>query len=66
MIYCKKCVYPKISVLLSIDEDSICSACKSHETFDQIDEKTWKKKEAQFEKIISEKKMIVIMIVLYQ
>ena len=56
MIYCKKCVYPKISVLLNINEDGICSACKSHERFDQIDEKTWKKKEEQFEKIISEKK----------
>ena len=56
MIYCKKCVYPKISVLLNIEEDGICSACKSHERFDQIDQKTWGKKEAQFEKIINEKK----------
>ena len=56
MIYCKKCVYPQISVLLNIDEDGVCSACKSHEKFDQIDNNTWKKKEEQFKKIINENK----------
>ena len=50
MIYCKKCVYPQISVLLNIDEDGVCSACKSHEKFDQIDNNTWKKKRSNLKK----------------
>ena len=33
MKFCKECVYPKVAVLLSMDDDGVCSACKAHKIF---------------------------------
>ena len=44
MIYCKKCVYPKAAVNLIIDNDGICSSCKSFAQFDKISDKYWKER----------------------
>ena len=54
MIYCKKCVYPKISVNLNIDEEGICSSCRTFESFEKLDEKFWINKEKKFLRIISD------------
>ena len=53
MNYCKKCVYPINAVNLNIGEDGICSACSSHNTFDELDPEFWKRKEEKFRKLIS-------------
>ena len=44
MKYCKKCVYPIATVNLEIDEDGICSSCKTFEAFKKIPDDVWKKK----------------------
>ena len=36
MKYCKKCVYPEVAVNLSIDDDGICSSCRSFEEFEKL------------------------------
>jgi N-acetyl sugar amidotransferase len=53
MNYCKKCVYPFAAVNLNIEEDGICSACKSSESFDELDPIFWEKKEKKFKKLIN-------------
>ena len=53
MNYCKKCVYPINAVNLNIGEDGICSACSSHNSFDELDPEFWKRKEEKFSKLIS-------------
>ncbi len=52
MIYCKRCVYPIIAVNLEINEDGICSSCKTFELFNKISSNDWKKREQKFQKII--------------
>ena len=49
--YCIKCVFPETKPDLTIDQDGICSACRSvDEKFDQID---WGSRKKDFEKIIN-------------
>ncbi len=54
MIYCKKCVYPQISVNLSLDEDGVCSSCRTFKEFNELDEFFWSKKKQKFEKLVTE------------
>lgn len=54
MIYCKKCVYPKISVNLHIGDDGICSSCKTFEKFESLDDEFWSLRKKKFERIIEE------------
>lgn len=54
MIYCKKCVYPQVSVNLTIDQDGICSACKTKEKFYALTEDHWKERKIRFDQIIKE------------
>ena len=54
MIYCKKCVYPKISVNLHIDEDGVCSSCRTFEKFETLDEEFWKIRKNKFERLVEE------------
>ena len=50
--YCKRCVYPTSTVNLNVDENGICSSCKTAEDFDNVSEDFWKEREAKFSKII--------------
>ena len=40
--YCKRCVYPTSTVNLYVDENGICSSCKTAEDFDNVSEDFWK------------------------
>ena len=53
MKFCKECVYPKVAVLLSMDDDGVCSACKAHKIFLEQSDIVWKEKEQKFEKLIN-------------
>ena len=66
MIYCKECVYPKITVLLGIDDDGVCTACKAHKKFLTLSEEKWNERQKKFEEIINKYKNKIIMIVLSQ
>jgi N-acetyl sugar amidotransferase len=54
--YCKKCLYPKISVNLLFDDEGVCNACLTQEQFDEIPPDFWKSKEAQFVNLAEEAK----------
>ncbi len=55
MKYCKRCVYPEVAVNLSIDDDGICSSCRSFEEFEKLSPSFWKKRQKRFDEIINEK-----------
>ena len=54
MKYCKKCVYPYSTVNLFIDEDGICTSCKTFESFKSISENYWKKRKQKLLDNLSE------------
>ena len=56
MIFCKECVYPKSAVLLGIDDDGVCTACKSHKKFLSLSDDQWKEREKKFVEIINKYK----------
>jgi len=52
--YCRRCVYPFIGVKLYIDEEGICSSCRSTEKFEQIKPDDWDERKKRFERILEE------------
>ena len=54
MKYCKKCVYPFATVNLHIDDDGICSSCKTFEAFEKIPDKTWEARKERLHKLFKE------------
>jgi N-acetyl sugar amidotransferase len=56
MQYCKKCLYPMISVNNMFDDYGICSACRMYEEFDDLNPDFWIKRERKFKEIIQKSK----------
>jgi len=54
MKYCKKCVYPDITVNLDIDSEGVCSSCRTFEKSKNISEENWGKRRKIFESTIKE------------
>tara|TARA_Y100000748_G_scaffold302045_1_gene303442 strand:- start:456 stop:1676 length:1221 start_codon:yes stop_codon:yes gene_type:complete len=54
MRYCSKCVYPFATVNLNIDEDGVCSSCKTYEAFEKIPDEHWELRKKKLAKIIEE------------
>jgi len=54
MNYCKKCVYPFATVNLHVDDDGICSSCKTFEAFEEIPGHFWEKRKEKLKKLIKE------------
>lgn len=52
--YCKKCVYPQVSVNLNIEDDGICSACKVAEKFEELGPEFWARRKAKFFELVKE------------
>ncbi len=52
--YCKKCVYPQVSVNLNIEDDGICSACKVAEKFEELSPEFWARRKAKFFELVKE------------
>jgi N-acetyl sugar amidotransferase len=53
-VYCKRCVYPSNAVMLDLDDDGICSACRSHEQVELLTEEQWAVRKVKFETTIKE------------
>jgi N-acetyl sugar amidotransferase len=51
--YCKRCVYPQITVNLNIDEEGVCASCRVYEKFQQLTPEFWERRKAKFEKVIT-------------
>ncbi|MFH1310758.1 MAG: N-acetyl sugar amidotransferase [Candidatus Omnitrophota bacterium] len=54
MEYCKKCVYPEVAVNLLIDDEGVCSACRTVERFNELNDDFWENRREKFEKILKE------------
>lgn len=52
MRYCSRCVYPEIAVNLVLDEEGICSACRTEEEFQKLTSNFWAQRRMRFEEII--------------
>ena len=61
MKYCKRCVYPEAAVNLYIDEDGICSSCRTFEAFEALDTEFW----AQRQKRFDDDKVVLVVYVVY-
>ena len=48
MIYCQRCVYPQISVNISLDDDGVCSSCLAFEDAEETHFDEWKRRESLF------------------
>ncbi len=55
MRYCSRCVYPQISVNLSLDEEGVCSSCRTFEKFDALTPEFWELRRLKFEQILNER-----------
>ncbi len=54
MNYCKKCVYPQSAVNLIIEEDGICTSCKTFMAFNKISENFWKQRKQKMIEIFKD------------
>lgn len=54
MRWCKRCVYPQAAVNLSLDEDGVCSSCRTFEAFDKLTPEFWDQRRKRFERILEE------------
>lgn len=54
MNYCKSCVYPFATVNLHVNDDGICSSCKTFEKFEELSDDFWLKRKNKFEELIKE------------
>lgn len=54
MRWCKRCVYPEAAVNLSLDEEGVCSSCRTFEAFDKLTPEFWDQRRKRFERILEE------------
>ncbi len=54
MRWCKRCVYPQAAVNLSLDDDGVCSSCRTFEAFDKLTPEFWGLRRKRFERILEE------------
>ena len=50
--FCKKCVYPVHAVNLDIDDEGICSACRTFEEITLLKDELWEKKKNKLVEIL--------------
>ena len=50
--YCTRCVYPINTVNLSIDDEGVCSSCRTGEAFENVSESFWEERKNKFSEII--------------
>jgi N-acetyl sugar amidotransferase len=54
--YCKRCVYPQISVNLNLDEEGVCSSCRTAEKLLSLSASFWTERRNLFLKILEQYK----------
>ena len=52
MNYCKRCLYPFVSVNILMDDDCVCSACNLQDEFDELSPEFWQQREALFSQMV--------------
>ncbi len=51
--YCSRCTYPTIAVNLSLDDEGICTACRTAEAFERLTPEFWDRRKRKFEQTIA-------------
>ena len=54
MRYCQRCVYPLVSVNLELDDEGVCSACRTAERFHALTDDFWQQRRQRFERLLDE------------
>lgn len=54
MNYCTRCVYPAISVNLDLDDEGVCSSCRTFEKFEELSEDFWDKRRKKLRQLVDE------------
>jgi N-acetyl sugar amidotransferase len=54
MKYCTRCVYPFVAVNLHVDDEGVCSACRTSEQFEALKPEFWAQRRKKFERIVDE------------
>lgn len=52
--YCSRCLYPRIAVNLSVDDDGVCSACRTAENMNAVSQDFWDGRREDFKELIEE------------
>ena len=52
MRYCRRCVYPEISVNLVFDDEGVCSGCRVAEEYGKLTAEFWAKREEKFRELV--------------
>ncbi len=52
--YCTKCVYPVNAVNLNLDDEGVCTSCKTAIAFEELNNDYWQERKIKFEKLISQ------------
>lgn len=52
--YCARCTYPFVAVNLSVDDDGICTSCRTAEEFEKLTPEFWAKRKQLFERNIEQ------------
>jgi N-acetyl sugar amidotransferase len=53
-VYCARCVYSSATVNLDIDDEGICSSCRSAERFAALPDEFWQQRRRKFERILEQ------------
>ena len=56
MKYCKSCVCPISAVNLRLDEEGVCSSCRTFDKFTQITDEEWKERRQRLESVLEQVK----------
>lgn len=52
--YCQRCVYPTLAVNLSLDDEGVCTSCRTFEAFEQLTPDFWDRRRQRFERTVEE------------
>lgn len=54
MKYCARCVYPRVAVNLTMDDEGVCSSCRTYEEFEALKPEFWAERERKFASIVEQ------------
>ena len=57
-LYCQRCVYPVHAVNLDLDDEGVCSSCRTFEEIVNLDEKYWLRRKEKLVQILEDYKKI--------
>lgn len=54
MRYCSRCVYPQVSANLLLDDEGVCTACRTEEDFQKLASDFWANRERRFRQLVEQ------------